>query len=638
MTVIKINDIKLGPPTHSAHELYLKASYYCFSKKKKDIIFKKNKYNQSQYSRLEASFSQLALLLIGNYNTAKYSLVVDNEDNILGLAVEHIYYRIAEKEGFSRNFYTLNELSCRFNQKKVTQAEEIPVYFLNQFPHGFFSQLIDAEKSGNLTIDYTSLAKTLTSSYFLEEDDLHKGNFGFYLVEEGGKPKVVFLKIDHDLMFANSIMSFYGMRLQQFFYNDHAFDIHAQDLLTFPKLSYSANTYWPTRASIISNPWSDKEYRDIQEVADFVHLAQVDKFKQAKWLSFYKHILIPPQLSQILSMQGIDKQYAENRAHVAMVLQAVNDRQAHLRANLFSLTEFREFVTTLSKKEKDHLVKEIMDFCPESEKKQILAQVNAALNFHHTLCSKSFFTEGDTPLHTAIKLGDFRYEETLAKHFQLINKKNKEGKTALDCALELFIKNQSDAQDVRKDLKLTMSYLLRYGAKKSEQFNAFNQMKQIECYPIQTSYTQHARHLKNYCSLKELLRDLGEDPAFGLKFKKKMAVECIKQWINHQKNNPELNQMLIQLQADIKNNAPELKYIRQLRSSLWIVRQIRGLYGWTSTQAEIDNLINAAGVKQKNASRTCGLFSITVNSSSINKVNLESALNNLATYHTTAPS
>jgi hypothetical protein len=85
-----------------------------------------------------------------------------------------------------------------------------------------------------------------------------------------------------------------------------------------------------------------------------------------------------------------------------------------------------------------------------------------------------------------------------------------------------------------------------------------------------------------------------------------MAVECIKQFINHNSENPLLPHLLRQLKKDISTEAPEVKYIRQLRSRLWIIRQIRGLYGWTSTQGEINVLINQHVGSKKDSS--CSFF------------------------------
>ncbi len=689
MTVININDIKLGPSTKAAHQLYLKAYHYTSNaynkiKKKKFIIFKTNKYEQGDYSRLELFFSQLALLFLGKNYTASQHFVVDNEGMILGLASEHMHDVIAKKEGFVQRFYILkNELGVsHFTAKKVVKAEEIPIYFFNQLPPGFFAQLIADHKKGILRIDYSSLASILTGSYTLEEDDLHKGNFGFYLVEEQGKPKAVFFKIDHDLMFANTIMSFYRIRPQQVFYNEHTFDVHAEDLLNFPNLYYSSNNYWPTKLSVLSNPWSDRAYHHLDELCAFAHLADIHEFNKAKWLCFYKHILIPSELNEMLLVHCLNKHTAEGRAHIALIMQAITARQASLRAVLFSLKEFRQFIENLSIKETEDLLKEIMDFYPKSnylschpewyegspefkhstllgdlssqatqddvravtpkqEKKKIQSQLKSSLAFHKSLCTQSVFTEGDTPLHTAIKLGDFRYEETLGNYAHLINVNNKEGKTALDCALDLFLKKErfSDSpfeltegcgeprrvdcslleliltaseeskEDILYNLPLIMKYLLQYGAKESDYFKSFNKSKLIEHYQYQNPYILRAKQIKNYEELKELLRDLGEETHYCLKFKKKITVECVKQLIKSQPNSAYLNKLLIQLRKDINEQVPELKYIRQLRSNLWIIRQIRGLYGWTTTQGELNNVINLALANQQSYASSCSFFS-----------------------------
>ncbi|RUR06828.1 Dot/Icm T4SS effector AnkK/LegA5 [Legionella sp. km772] len=603
MMVFNINDIELGTPSHAGHKIYLNACYDLpipnnpLKKKKQHIIFKKNKYDNSDYSRYEVAFSQLAFLLLGKKYTAKQDLVVDAQGKILGVAAEHIHHVIARKESLSPLFYSLDALkfASHLRGKKVISAEEIPVYFLNKLPHGFFAQLIAAEKKGALSIDYRSLASILTGSYTLEEDDLHKGNFGFYIVEKQKRPQVVFFKIDHDLMFANSLMSFYSIRPQHLFYDEHAFDIDAEDLLDFPNLSHSSNTYWPTKLSVIANPWSDKEYNDEMEVEAFARLADNKEFKKAKWLSFYKHILIPSELNEAVLEHCFNKDKAADRAHMALIVQAMTARQAKLKALLFSLPEFRHFIKELAIKEKYNLFREILSACPKLLKPQLSAHLKSQLFAKEYLGYASTIEEGDTALHIAIKLGDFRYEETLGAFAHLINKKNKAGKTPLDCALELLTKQEeAHPQDVRKDLRLTMKYLVQYGASQSRAFKRFNEKEDLENYQFQTPYLNRAMQCTDYALLKELLRDLGEDHRYCLKFQKKIAVACIKQFIACNKDSSLLPAALLRLKKEISEEVPELKYIRQLRSSLWIIRQLRGLYGWTSTQGEINDLVSQA--------------------------------------------
>lgn len=108
----------------------------------------------------------------------------------------------------------------------------------------------------------------------------------------------------------------------------------------------------------------------------------------------------------------------------------------------------------------------------------------------------------------------------------------------------------------------------------------------------------------SYESFKEILRNLGEDYRFGLKFKKNLAVECIKQFIQVNTGCAGFTDKLEQLKNEINGNssaeeAADLKYIRQLRSRLWVIRQLRGLYGWTSTQWEINTLINQTLAENK---------------------------------------
>jgi hypothetical protein len=269
-----IADIELGEPEQYGHEAYIHAVYTPpdVHGKPSKIIFKRNKHNRAQFSRFEVAFTQLARLLLPKATTCPQQLVINDSLKIVGLATQHLCYVIEQKEGLDQTFFTLDNphLNCHCTVKKVTQAEEIPYYFLDKLPQGFFAQLLQAEQEQVLSIDYTSLASILASSYTLEEDDLHKGNFGFYIIKKAGKPHVVFFKIDHDLTFVNSIMSFKTQRFFHWMHGGNAFDIIAEDLLAFPFLTHSSNFYWPTKFSYFSKPWSNKEYHNAEEIEAFV--------------------------------------------------------------------------------------------------------------------------------------------------------------------------------------------------------------------------------------------------------------------------------------------------------------------------------------------------------------------------------
>ncbi|WP_298625761.1 Dot/Icm T4SS effector AnkK/LegA5 [uncultured Legionella sp.] len=600
-TPCNINHISRRGRSISGHEVYLDAAYCPHGEKNNrvNVIFKKNKYGDPQFSRFEVAFSHLARLFLPYNSTPWQKLVVDDSNKILGLVIEHLCYVIEKNEGLGRAFYSLKNAASPFElkKKKVSCAEKIPMYFLDKLPHGFFHSLIDAEQLNLLSIDYSSLANIFTSAYTLEEDDLHKGNFGFYLVEHEEKPRAVFFKIDNDLMFADSIMSFYSSRPTHWGNSDDAFDISAYDLLNFPNIKDSCNSYWPTKYSFFPNPWSCKEYHNTKEVHAFSHLKDKPEFKRAKWLAFYKHVLVPEELLVRELKQCLDENDSCDRAQIALIAEATIVRQARLRTMLFSLDEFRLFVAGLSFEDKSSLVGEITQSCVASDKELLSSQLQSIIAHQQTLCvSEHGINDEDTPLHIAIKLGDYRYDETMQKYGGFINQKSK-GKTPLDVALAMLDSNTTDFSDVRQDLRFTMRHLLRHGAKQSPEFKAFNRNEQVERYNFQTSYMQKTVEAKTYQEFKDILRDIGEDHRFCLKYKKNLATECVSKYVKENRTNPESRKNLLQLKKDIggessRSERSGLQYIRQLSSRFWIIRLIYGLFGWTPAQGEINNIID----------------------------------------------
>lgn len=592
-----INEITLGPSSHSSgHEAYLNARHKSSNKK---IIFKKNKYGIAAFSRMEASFSHLAKLFLSPDLTPAQKLVEDNKHKVIGLAVEHLCYSIHHKEGLSKPFYSLTNpgKGVRVKAKHIKDLTKIPIYFLDNLPQAYFAQLLEAEKKAQLTIDYDSLASILATSYTMEEDDLHKGNFGFYLVQKDGKPHAVFFKIDHDLMFVDSIMGFYTRRPFHFFHGPSAFDIIAQDLISFPNLQYSANSYWPTKFGYVANPFDNKEYHSFKENAAFASLEHKPEFIKAKWKTFYKHILIPTELIKKALCDCADSENNLGRAHNALLTQAMVARLAALRAVLFSIKEFREFVVGLSEREKDSILREIVPL-DHPLKRQIM---DSFTRYNELCTTPNGFEEGDTPLHTAIKLNEYRYDDTTRMFGQFINSTNKAGKTPLDIACERTdrVNYPVAGEDIRKDTRLIMQHLLDKGARKTTYFKSANIDEEIKNHKYTNPYLSRINPTVFYANFKSILRDIGEDHRFCLKYKKNLAIECIKEWIKIRKDSPYLRQELKQLQTEVNGTSSEmecapLKYIRQLRSKLWIVRQLRGLYGQSSSQTAINAIIDEA--------------------------------------------
>lgn len=601
LRLYNINDITPGKPTKSGHEAYLDAVYNPPEGKGTPlkVIFKKNKKGDYRLSRLEVAFSQLAYLFLAKDTTSCLRLVVNNAGVVVGSLVQHLCYVIAKKEGINKLFYTLKnpKTNCDVQSIQIHKAEEIPFYFLNKLPQGFFNDLLKAEKQQLLSIDYASLASIFASSYTLEEDDLHKGNFGFYLVEHEGKPRVIFFKIDHDLMFVDSIMSFATSRPFHLMHDSSAFDITEEDLSHFPNLKHSANSYWPTKLSHLSNPWDNKEFHDEQEVDSFADLRKVPQFQRAKWMSFFKHILISQEMLEHSLMHCFNKHDPIDQSEMAVVIHATLARQARLRAMLFSIKEFRQFVLSLSIKERQELLEELVSSSSLDDKKKFLAQLTDDLTQYNIMCvPDNGFIDGDTPLHIAIKLGDYRYEETIQMYGHLINKKNKLGQTPLDVAVHMISAQKNKPFDVRKDLRFTMQHLLECGARPTKKFKVLNLNETIERYHAHNIYHDRASKASSYLQLKAVLKDIGEDHSFCLKFKKKLAIACITKFINANQKHAYCSAVLVKLKEAIngqlsKTECADLKYIRQLRSRLWIVRQIRGLFGWTTTLGEINHLI-----------------------------------------------
>ena len=591
----RIEDIRTGVFSHSSgHETDRNAR----DKENKRIIYKKNKYGNPLFSRLEVAFSQLAQLFLSPLLTPEQYLVVatdDGQEKITGLAVQHLCYvirareKIRDPQGPLTFFQIVDPNSkspCEYQAVAIDDEneEDIPIYFFDQLPQGFFTKLLRASSRKEVTLESNSLASVLATSYTTEEDDLHKGNFGFYLAEVGGKPQVVFFKIDHDLMFVDKIMGFVTRRPFHLFHGPSAFDINVEDILHFPDLKYSANSYWPTKFGFIANPWDNKEYHNFTETMAYKQLSKNNEFLHASWRAFYKHMLISTALIEEALGKSLDRNNEIDSAYLSLVTHAVTTRLAQMRAAFFSIPAFRNFVTNMD----------------EADNLSLLAEIDAnnmqEVQLRQTRYREFFASvqEDDTPLHVAIRLNEYRDDETLRMYARYVNYKNFEGKTPLDIALET---NNLDC----------VVHLLKHGAQITPNAAARNIQQLCQGYTLHNPFKQEIRASQNYDTFKKMLQGIGHAHQFSLKRKKMLAADCIRHWFELRYAQAESEQELTQLSEDlyrlkreIAGNMQEcteeahapLKYLRQLRSRLWIVRQIRGLYGTSSTQREIEQFID----------------------------------------------
>lgn len=602
-----LSQIELGEASQTGHTVYKKAVYKELGFRPKKVIYKKNKNNNAEFSVFEVAFSSLVSHFLSPNLTPEQILVKNENQQIDGLVSEHFCYAAARNEGLT-TFYSIEQedanAAFRLTPLEAKEAEDIPVYFFDQVGSGFFTTLWDLRKRGNIDFDMSSLASVLTSSYTLEEDDLHKGNLGFYIVKRNNRQVVVFFKIDNDFMLADSVMSRYGSRFLSWTLTHHAFDITARDLKAFPKLFDSANHYWPTSQRYIINPVDNRVYSGpyYGEINAFVELGRSKAFQAAKWREFYKHILIPPAVIGESLIKAFDQNDSYDRANLALIMNAVIARQAKLRAVLFTIPEFRSFVRKFSGKAEDvdGLQQEILrDYRDDNGLSR--QGLRAEMRRYHAFCNsrQHGFSSGDTPLHVAIKLGDYRYHETWEAFSQFAEVENQYGEKPLDLAIKLAkLAEPYTHQDPREDPYFIIKSLLNSGV---EQTNAYRSLeskakKFISNYKGRSDYLFQAGDIEDIDQFLQLMQDLGEDHRYSLKLKKEISIACMKQFIHFQCQNPHyeilLRLMKIALNGNSENKpAPELQFIRQLRSKLWIVRIIRGLLGGTATQDALNELI-----------------------------------------------
>ncbi|QRN03224.1 hypothetical protein GH742_04715 [Legionella sp. MW5194] len=575
----------------------------------KSIFYKENKHGETLASQMEVAFSALASRFLKPRLTAVQALVT-NEGKITGVLSEYLGYTAMEREGEGVAFYDIDPDGTLKPEPKVyTEPDQIPIHFFNDLPSGFFTRLTSAFKDGSLTFDMASLASVLAAAYTLEEDDLHKGNFCFYvtqkLTDKGYKPHVVFMKIDHDLMMADSVMSHGHARVANWLYQKNAFNITERDLLHFPKLLDSQNHYWPTSRRLFVKPFDPKVYNNEDEITAFSALSTNDEFVRAKWQEFYKHILIPRQLIEDDVAQGFDRNNPASRAQITLITNAVVARQARLRAVLFSISEFRTFVEALhggGDKALDTIEDDIFTGVDPLIKEKLQLDFRKETAFHLALCTDkdNGFKEKDTPMHTAIRLGDYRYDETWDSFSQFARKRNEDGMTPMQLVmsqLSLVKEKKQTLDDPRKNPFFIASHLLRQGIKHPMPDDL---RQQLLDYSLPTAHLSRAEKAASLAELLAVFQTIGEDERFTLKMRKDLAISALETFIKAQADNPQLRRILLDFRKALNvDKVPQLQYIRQLRSELWIIRQIRGLLGGTHTQVCLTDLVDEQLAKPK---------------------------------------
>lgn len=606
-------DSDLNRTEHKNHKLYSTPDSQDASQTI-PIIYKEKKSKDPRIVLNEVVFSELARLYMLPQTTPAYHLVVDN-NTITGLACHNIQYTI-NKNSNPRPFKSIQfskETGYVFKDIEVNSTKDIPYKFLNELPQDIFSYLMKEKNKGTLSIDMDSLASTLVGKYFLEEDDLHRGNIGIYIVTKDGKPHIRFFNIDHDMMLCNSITSFFHFRTANLGLGSHAFNITLRDILNFPDLEDSENHYWPTRKRFMVRYGDNKIYALPEERAAFRNLKNDPEFKRYQWKRFLKSLITPDQLIHQALNRHLDPSNPEHMAEIHLITHSLHERKRKLEATLFCIPEFRDYLHSSQgnddlqnlKQELDSYMCEIplkQNNLIESIQQEVNQRVTSYLNFSDPL-KKYPIPKEDSPLHMTIRLGNYHYEQSILAFGNSINQENAQGDRPIDIAAQLAAAYVPGSEKINpaKDPFAVMKHLISHGAQISPKTQSVLDAKgiRLEDYEFKSQY--YDQEVKDYSTLKMLITQIGQDSYLSLKSKKIVTVNLVKQHIDHLSFEERgLFQQDLNGSSE-KPIAPEYLFISQLRSSLWIIRMIRGLYGNSSTRMELNDLIEAAGSTPSNS-------------------------------------
>jgi hypothetical protein len=504
-------DPKVIKPSFSAHTTHV-AKYVDKNAKARTIIFKENK-EKPEDSINEAAFSELARLFMGKGFTPPVHIVRSELGSVVGVASDSVALSILAREKDKRDHFVNLTSGIDEDGSYIIEHlsdgvddDSVPYVFLDdpKLPDHFMVHVFDKMDKGLCSVNMESLASVLATSYSLEEDDLHKGNIGVYATAiyddkgpvyldskgrrcrsdaKGAQLKVhyTFFKIDHDLMLANSIRSFQDPRLTSLYYSENSFDITARDIIHFPDINDSKPHYWVTRDheiqrclikvlryfKIIKN--TEAKIYTSSEAYAFKKVKDNPEFIKAKWKHFYKQMLIPDDLMRNALYRHLDDKDPEDQVRAGIITQSLSSRMAKLRTELISIPEFRKYIREMTDKDFESITTELKQYMSDIGLDELtqLSIITEIVNQHLHFANLSIesinnnnnikeICPTDTPLHIAIKTGDFRYDESIRVHKKYLNRKSQE-LTPLELALMLAEKKSSRFN--RERHKLSNDYL-----------------------------------------------------------------------------------------------------------------------------------------------------------------------------------
>ena len=577
------------------------------------------------YSRMENAFAGLAFdLFIRRGFTPQSKLVRDKENKVFGIASEDISVQIKKLREERTQCYAFQPKNWEFEpitgvlietpedeieRRKILESrctpEEraIPAFmdavmnaelelkkdregkkFLDEMPKNFFPSLLERHEAGDVEIDMESLASILAASYTLEEDDLHKGNMGFYVTDakdENGnlvkdkngvyKKKFTFFKIDHDMMFMDSIMSrnrqarpnnwLYGM------FDKDTFKITATDLDRFPDIKDSKNHFWPARHTKTAKGYSGKEAQA------FANLKNYPAFQNAKWNEFLKYSLMPNELVKNSLVMHLDSQ--EDKDKIAMIGNTVAARMKELTRALLGSKEFSHYLQTpagiagkeVIKKEIEAFMK-TADMAP-ADQKRILEDIDSRFN--------SFITSTESMKTTNLT-------KTIELDCYDFSTNDEPTSQEIDCAIRIYTeyRNESDMENAFKYACITLDLVEKSGISGMEK-----QVKELKKVKNEYLKPELINTYEDFTAAANRLRT-SDLPLKQQKNEILDVLKLAKLKLPHQ----ELQKIKEQLEMREPTDQ-SLKFIKQLRSEVWIVRLIFKLYNRTETSSNMLTVINA---------------------------------------------
>lgn len=527
------------------------------------FFIKYNKHGSSTASVLEAGFSAIASSCLLPGLTPPMDLLYDDDANVTGLV--------------SRN---VREIVRRYGQNTRD------VHFLSELPKGRFGSLLQSYVyDSDNAVDWDSLASVLCSAYFLEEDDLHRSNIGYFTKQQGGKNVLCFFKIDNDLCFSDSIMSRHAVRFWNLRHNSHSFDITRTDLLRFPDLRNYGTHYWPTRYSFLAKPCDPKIYDNFSDLAAFTALAHHDAFIKAKWRQFYRLTLIPEAIFTESLKRVLSTEDPEQKAYFDQILSATIAKQQALSAALFSMKPFRDWLQHAEFAD-DFFEADLGGIEPLQGNDIIvhgeLGAMRQTVFRHRQLLSE--FTKNDTPFHAAIRLGLYRFDQTWHDYGQYHKEKNDQG----DTPAQLLLKKCLQDDNNRNCSNASRRALADMYARGAYQHCSGRVKAEIERLKPQAYFNRV--EVSDNIALYEQIQRISRDTSLTLKMKKKFAIEIFRAYISHNPSSAALTELKSGLASDMR-----FAFIRLLQSRFWIFRYFRTLLlRGTTTFRQINSMLEDA--------------------------------------------